>query len=612
MPKSAAVAQTAELEMLPLKEISESPTNPRRYFSEEQLQELAADVKVRGVLQPVMVRRKGKGHELVFGHRRFRAAKLAGLKSIPAIVRELTDREVLEVQLAENLRRADLTPLEEADGYRELSQTFQLSADQIAERIGKSKSYVYQRIKLCELGPAGRKALEDGRLPASHAVLIARIPVPEMQEKALLEVIGEAKEWEFSQGELMAHKEAEEHIAELYMTKLSTASFDPKDADLVPEVGACTTCPHRTGNQPELYPDAKNANVCTNLPCFQKKKAAGNRIARAEYKEKGQKYIGEKPNLFSTYSGGLNYQAADKYVELKAKCEEDPKGRAWKELLGDDVQVIVAVDSKGKARQLVEKKAAKEALAAGGHEFAKKVQVREQSSGERIDWKAQQEAREKEQKRAEERLERVLARIGAAAVRLDRFDEPFWRLIAKVVLRDGWDLGLTAKSRGCDRGETLVKKLDGLRAPELVALILEGAIELEFRHGYENEDEVLTTVAALLGVDLKSTETPPAAAETKRGTCRICGCTEDRACPGGCAWVDETETLCTRCAVPFDVVVEDPKGAPVDGGNLCGVYDGKKGDACFLALGHEGAHSNGKRTWPNKPKKAAGGKAATA
>ena len=117
--------------------ISPNAAQPRRHFSREQLEELAASMREHGVLEPVIVRPKGKDYELVVGERRWRAAQLAGLKVIPAIVRELEDREALELALVENLQREDLNPMEEAEAFRRLADEFGLTQEEIAARVGR-------------------------------------------------------------------------------------------------------------------------------------------------------------------------------------------------------------------------------------------------------------------------------------------------------------------------------------------------------------------------------------------------------------------------------------------------------------------------------------------
>lgn len=168
---------------LPLKSIVESPTNPRKDFGD--LAELTDSIRRKGILQPVTVRKSPKGHELVFGHRRFRAAAAAGLETIPALVREMTDEEVLEAQLIENCQRSDIHPMEEAEVYRQLiASKTGYDAERIAARVGKSIKYVYDRLKLLSLTKEAQALFRNGEIAAGHAILLARLK-PADQARAI-------------------------------------------------------------------------------------------------------------------------------------------------------------------------------------------------------------------------------------------------------------------------------------------------------------------------------------------------------------------------------------------------------------------------------------------
>jgi ParB family chromosome partitioning protein len=160
------------LQSIALSKLRESPTNPRKMFGD--LTELADSISAQGVLQPLVARKVDGELELVFGHRRLRAAKQAGLKEVPVIVRDMTDVEVLEAQLAENLARADVHPLELCDGYERLMRVGKLTGDQVAERLGISRSSVFTTLKLRDLVPDARKAFLAGRV-ASTAAAVAGV-----------------------------------------------------------------------------------------------------------------------------------------------------------------------------------------------------------------------------------------------------------------------------------------------------------------------------------------------------------------------------------------------------------------------------------------------------
>ncbi len=181
----------AGLQTIPLSAITPNPLNPRKHFDKDALNELAESIKTHGVRQPILVRPKGKDKfEIVCGERRFRASKLAGKADVPAIVDpDLSDGQALEISILENLQRQDVHPLEEAMGYKALMDMSKdpaaaQTADAIAAKVGKSIGYVYARLKLLALIPAGREAFLSGRITAGHAVLIARLQ-PKDQVKAI-------------------------------------------------------------------------------------------------------------------------------------------------------------------------------------------------------------------------------------------------------------------------------------------------------------------------------------------------------------------------------------------------------------------------------------------
>jgi len=153
---------------VPLAKIRPSPFQPRKRFDDAKLDELAASIRTRGVLSPVIVRQTPDGYELVAGERRVRAAERAGLDRVPAVVREMSNAEMLEVALIENLQREDLNPVEEAEVYRRLVEEFNLTQEEIASRVGKDRASVANTLRLLKLPPRIREDLIGGRLSAGH------------------------------------------------------------------------------------------------------------------------------------------------------------------------------------------------------------------------------------------------------------------------------------------------------------------------------------------------------------------------------------------------------------------------------------------------------------
>lgn len=161
---------------LPLEEVHPNRHQPRRRFDEEALAELADSIRQHGVLEPVIVRPVGDQYELVVGERRWRAAKLADRSTIPAVVRAMSDRDAAELALVENLQREDLNPIEEAEAYQRLLEEFGLTQEEVAQRVGRERSTVANRLRLLALGATVRRWLEEGKLSAGHARALLGCP----------------------------------------------------------------------------------------------------------------------------------------------------------------------------------------------------------------------------------------------------------------------------------------------------------------------------------------------------------------------------------------------------------------------------------------------------
>ena len=172
---------------VPVGRIRAGSLQPRRTFPPAALEELVASIREKGVLQPVLVRPTPDGYELVAGERRFRAAEAAGLSTIPAVVRRLSDREALEAALVENIQRTDLNAIELAEGYQRLSRDFSLSQEEVAERVGKDRATVANTVRLLKLPSTVRQAVVDGRLSAGHAR--ALLSAPAEQAAAICETV---------------------------------------------------------------------------------------------------------------------------------------------------------------------------------------------------------------------------------------------------------------------------------------------------------------------------------------------------------------------------------------------------------------------------------------
>jgi ParB family chromosome partitioning protein len=175
--------------VVPIERVRRNPHQPRVAFDDEQLAELTASVATHGVLQPIVVRAAADGgYELIAGERRLRAARAAGLSEIPAVVRESSTNELLELALVENVQRADLNPIEEATAYRELIDRFGLSHEAVARQVGKSRVAVSNALRLLDLASETREAIIDGRITEGHGRALAALTIPELQ-RAVLQVV---------------------------------------------------------------------------------------------------------------------------------------------------------------------------------------------------------------------------------------------------------------------------------------------------------------------------------------------------------------------------------------------------------------------------------------
>jgi ParB family chromosome partitioning protein len=175
-----------------------------------ELESLAASIREHGVLQPILVTETLDGYQLVAGERRFRASQQAGLERIPAVIRQLADRDQLELALVENLQRADLGPMEEAHAYHSLATDFAMTHDQIAQRVGRAKSTITNTIRLLDLDPSVQEALLDGRLSAGHARAIGGLPI-EQQARVVTSVVDQ--EFSVRQTEELVRRLREPRVA---------------------------------------------------------------------------------------------------------------------------------------------------------------------------------------------------------------------------------------------------------------------------------------------------------------------------------------------------------------------------------------------------------------
>ena len=269
---TTTVQTQSEYRDLPLDWLVVSLTNPRKTFDEDAMQELAASIRENGVLQPLLVRpRAERSFEIVFGERRYRGAAMAEKETVPVCIREMTDAQVLEAQLVENLQRQDVHPLHEAQGFAALLRLDEpkYSIELIAAKCGKSAGYVTSRLRLTELASAAVEAFTKDEIGLGHALLLAKLQ-PEQQEEALTACWQES----YTGGSkakriLLPVRHLREWIEHNILLELATAPFSKEDATLVPEAGSCVECPKRTGHNTLLFEGiAAQHDSCSDPACY--------------------------------------------------------------------------------------------------------------------------------------------------------------------------------------------------------------------------------------------------------------------------------------------------------------------------------------------------------
>ena len=171
--------------------INPNPNQPRTHFNETLLNELADSIRENGVLQPLLVRKKGEGYEIIAGERRYQASKIAGLEELPVIIKEVDDQKMLELALIENLQRSDLNPIEEAKGYRQLIKASGMTQEALSKAVSKSRSSITNSLRLLDLPEPVQQYLFDGRLTAGHARAILAVPYEEQRIKLADKVVAE-------------------------------------------------------------------------------------------------------------------------------------------------------------------------------------------------------------------------------------------------------------------------------------------------------------------------------------------------------------------------------------------------------------------------------------
>ena len=217
IPQGTSLDTPAE-RRVPIADIRPNPRQPRRYFNEAKIAELAKSIQNQGILQPLLVRKVKKGYELILGERRFRAAQRAGLERIPVIVKEVSDSESLEMALVENIQREELTPIEEALAYRQLMLEFNLTQEQVAQRVGKSRPVVTNLLRVLHLPDEIKDEVDKGTISVGHARALLGLNLTEQQLEMSHYVIKHG----------LSVRETETLVAQSNVQEMSKQSFSPQ------------------------------------------------------------------------------------------------------------------------------------------------------------------------------------------------------------------------------------------------------------------------------------------------------------------------------------------------------------------------------------------------
>lgn len=253
----------SEFKELKLSDIFPSSTNPRSEFEENSIKELAESIKQHGVLQPIIVREQASNYELVCGERRYRAAKIAKLKFIPASIRELSDDEVFEIQIIENLERKDVHPLDEAKAFKKMLDSGKYTIDDIAAKVAKTTTFVKQRLKLNDLIPELLEDFLKGEFGIGHAVLFSTLETKEQKR---------TRDYYLDRCYNAGYptiKDLRQYI-QRNGCDLEDVDFDIDDTELYAEAGACTNCPNCSLSNQSLFPELED-KVCFDRKCYDKK-----------------------------------------------------------------------------------------------------------------------------------------------------------------------------------------------------------------------------------------------------------------------------------------------------------------------------------------------------
>jgi ParB family transcriptional regulator, chromosome partitioning protein len=564
-PADTAVAAPEEIHRIRLRLLQPSPQNPRTTFDEVTLGELADSIKAIGIQIPLLVRPPVDGKfEIVAGHRRHRAAAIAGLTEVPCIVREMDDKQAREIMVVENLQRDDLPPMEEAEAYAQL-KAIQGSVQSIAARVGKPIAYVTRRLQLNELGLHARDALRAQLITIDHALLLAKLGQGEQETnlkwaldcnagmKTKIEAViadvtkrkADREESRYGAWEPRSVLELKNHIEQHTGRKLASAPWDLAAMNLNPDGVACLGCPSNTDDNRALFSDMSiDEATCANGACWSIKQQTFVHIQMGSVGDDALRLSWNFSEAAPRMDAATNLVSEKQvlrqgqWVRAKAKsCEGVREG-----VTGDFEESRYGDSGKGKPGDILQVCITPKCKA---HPKAYETRAKRSNGG--YDPVA-------EEKKRKDNAEKVAIENGIRLELAKRAVEKVDKLPAEALR---WLLlqrahGLPPKAVADLKAASFTGPTFA-RAVALVALE-QTHVEINDYCLPEHGRKDFLAMLKMLGVDGKDAwEKKPepgatkavAAKEATPGTCRYCGCTEDNACEGGCAWVDPQETVCS-------------------------------------------------------------------
>jgi ParB/RepB/Spo0J family partition protein len=518
--------------------VFDSPFQYRRTYNEAKLAELAQNIKeTGGIHQPLLARPRmpnplrphfepENGIELAAGHRR----KIGGLRvdeleTFPILVKKLTDDQVRSIQITENLQREDVHPIEEAEGFQALIEYDDKTADELAVQFGRSRSYVYGRLKLLAAIPEIRKACLEGEIVTEVALLIARLRTDDLQKKALAAI---RNEWQLRDGLNDGGKRSFRAIRDLLNEKFSLdlreAIFDREDATLVPAAGDCGSCPKRSGNAPEYedvasaparsnlayshngnHPRNAGADVCTDPDCFASKKAAHLRNQAKALADKGKTVVTGNAARAAISATG---EVKGAYIALKDVKDAVKKGGK----AGNVATVTIQDPRTGKTVQAVKKA---DLETAGVKVAAKSTPHR----ATQYDWAKEQKEREARALAENEKRQATLKRVHAAAAVQPRSHADMCLIVDySLEMLDSDDVDDIAVLWGYEDRHALVAAMTNMSGADLALLLLDCAMTNQIKsYGHEHEDRPVFLDRAAALYPEEPVATPSTAARAAKG-----------------------------------------------------------------------------------------------